>query len=60
MVHLMRKLAFILVAVFVSLTYASGSHDRVALMTYTALPYGICGGAAALVTWWVGRLLRRA
>ena len=53
-------LGFAATAVFVSLTYASGSHDRVALMTYTALPYGICGGAAALVTWWVGRLLRQA
>jgi hypothetical protein len=45
--------------VFVSLTYAAGSHDRVALMTYTALPYGLCGAAAALVTWWVGRRLGR-
>jgi hypothetical protein len=29
-------------------------------MAYTALPYGLCGAAAALVTWCVGRVLRRA
>ena len=52
-------LGFVATAVFVSLTYAAGSHDRVALMTYTALPYGLCGAAASLVTWWVGRSLRR-
>ena len=52
-------LGFAATFVFVSLTYAAGSHDRVALMTYTAVPYGLCGSAAALVTWWVGRLLRR-
>jgi|GEM_PF-3674472 hypothetical protein len=52
-------LGFVATAVFVSLTYAAGSHDRVALMTYTVLPYGLCGAAAALVTWWVGRRLRR-
>ena len=53
-------LGFVATAVFVSLTYAAGSHDRVALMAHTALPYGACGAAAALVTWWVGRVLRRA
>jgi hypothetical protein len=53
-------LGFFATAIFVSLTYAAGSHDRLALMTYTALPYGLCGAAAALVTWWVGRRLRRA
>ena len=52
-------LGFVATAVFVSLTYAAGSHDRLALMTYTVLPYGLCGAAAALVTWWVGRRLRR-
>lgn len=52
-------LGFVATAVFVSLTYAAGSHDRIALMTYTALPYGLCGAVAALVTWWVGRRLRR-
>ena len=53
-------LGFVATAVFVSLTYAAGSHDRVALMTYTALPFGLCGAAAAVVTWWVGRWLKRA
>ena len=53
-------LGFLATMVFVSLTYAAGSHDRLALMNYTALPYGLCGAAAALVTWWTGRLLRRA
>jgi hypothetical protein len=53
-------LGFAATFVFVSLTYAAGSHDRVALMTYTALPYGLCGAAAALVTWWVGRLFHKA
>lgn len=52
-------LGFVATTVFVSLTYAAGSHDRLALMTYTALPYGLCGAAAALVTWSVGRFLRR-
>ena len=52
-------LGFVATAVFVSLTYAAGSHDRVALMSFTAIPYGLCGAAAALVTWWVGRRLRR-
>jgi hypothetical protein len=51
-------LGFVATAVFVSLTYAAGSHERVALLAYTAVPYGVCGAAAALVTWWVGRLLR--
>jgi hypothetical protein len=52
-------LGFAATAVFVSLTYAAGSHTHVALLAYTAVPYGLCGAAAALVTWWVGRLLRR-
>ena len=52
-------LGFVATAVFVSLTYAAGSHDRVALMTYSAIPYGLCGAMAALVTWWVGRMLRK-
>ena len=51
-------LGFAATAAFVSLTYAAGSHDRIALLANTALPYGLCGAAAALVTWWVGRLLR--
>lgn len=53
-------LGFVATAAFVSLTYAAGSHTHVALLTYTVVPYGLCGAAAALATWWVGRLLRRA
>jgi hypothetical protein len=53
-------LGFIATAVFVSLTYAAGSHTHVAMLTYTVLPYGLCGAAAALVTWWVGQLLHKA
>lgn len=53
-------LGFLATAVFVSLTYAAGSHTHVALLAYTVVPYGLCGAAAAVVTWWVGRLLRRA
>jgi hypothetical protein len=52
-------LGFAATAAFVSLTYAAGSHSHIALLAYTAGPYGLCGAAAALVTWWVGRLLRR-
>jgi hypothetical protein len=52
-------LGFVATAVFVSLTYAAGSHTHVALLTYTVVPYGLCGAAAALVTWGAGRLLRR-
>ena len=51
-------LGFAATAAFVSLTYAGGSHARLALLAYSALPYGLCGAAAALVTWWVGGLLR--
>ena len=53
-------LGFAATAVFVSLTYAAGSHTHVALLSYTVIPYGLCGAAAALVTWGVGRLLRRS
>jgi hypothetical protein len=53
-------LGFAATAVFVSLTYAAGSHTHVALLTYTVVPYGLCGAMAALVTWSVGRMLRRA
>ena len=52
-------LGFVATAAFVNLTYAAGSHEQVALMTYTVIPYALCGAAAALVTWWVGRRLRR-
>ena len=53
-------LGFIATGAFLLLTYAAGSHERLDLMTYTFLPYAACGAAAALVTWWVGRLLQRA
>jgi hypothetical protein len=53
-------LGFAATFAFVSLTYAAGSHDRIALLAYTAVPYGLCGAAAAVVTWGVGRMLRRA
>ena len=53
-------LGFIATAAFVFLTYNAGSHERLDLMAYTFLPYALCGAAAALVTWWVGRLLERA
>lgn len=52
-------LGFVATAVFVSLTYAAGSHTHVAMLAYTVVPYGLCGAAAALTTWWVERLLRR-
>jgi hypothetical protein len=52
-------LGFAATAAFVSLTYAAGSHTQVELLAYTAVPYGLCGAAAALVTWSVGRLLHR-
>jgi hypothetical protein len=52
-------LGFAATAVFVSLTYAAGSHTHVAMLAYSVVPYGLCGAAAALVTWWVGRGLRR-
>jgi len=53
-------LGFVATAVFLLLTYAAGSHERLPLMAHTFLPYAVCGAVAALVTWWVGRLLRRA
>lgn len=52
-------LGFAATFAFVSLTYAAGSHTHVALMAYSAVPYGLCGAAAAVVTWGVGGLLRR-
>ena len=53
-------LGFSATAAFLLLTYAAGSHDRLELMAYTFVPYAACGAVAALVTWWAGRLLRRA
>ena len=53
-------LGFVATAAFLVLTYSAGSHEGLPLMSYTFLPYAACGAAAALVTWWVGRLLQRA
>lgn len=53
-------LGFVATAAFVYLTYNAGSHERLEVMAYTLLPYAACGAVAALVTWWVGRLLRAA
>lgn len=52
-------LGFAATAIFFALTYASGSHERMGLMAYTILPYALCGAVAALVTWWIGWMLRR-
>jgi hypothetical protein len=53
-------LGFVATAVFVSLTYAAGSHEQVPLMTYSVIPYGLCGAAAAVVTRWVSGRLHKA
>lgn len=53
-------LGFLATATFLLLTDAAGSHVRLHLMAYTFVPYAVCGALAALVTWWVGRLLSRA
>ena len=53
-------LGFLATSIFLLLTNAAGSHMRLHLMAYTFLPYALCGAIAALVTWWVGRLLSRA
>lgn len=52
-------IGFVATAAFVSLTYNAGSHERLNVMASTLLPYALCGAVAALVTWWVGRMLRR-
>lgn len=53
-------LGFVATAAFLVLTYSAGSHEGLPLMSYSFAPYAACGAAAALVTWWVGRLLERA
>jgi hypothetical protein len=53
-------LGFVATAAFLVLTYSAGSHEGLPLMSYSFLPYALCGAAAALVTWWVGRLLQRS
>ena len=53
-------LGFLATAVFLGLTDAAGSHVQLELMAYSFVPYALCGAAAALVTWSIGRLLGRA
>ena len=53
-------LGFVATAGFLVLTYAAGTHKQLHLMAHTFVPYAACGSVAALVTWWVGRRLRRA
>jgi len=52
-------LGFVATSIFLVLTTQAGSHPNVHLMAYSFLPYALCGAIAALVTWWVGRLLDR-
>ena len=52
-------LGFLATATFLLLTDQAGGHVRLHLMNYTFVPYAVCGALAALMTWWVGRLLRR-
>ena len=52
-------LGFLATAAFLMLTDAAGGHVRLHLMTYTFVPYALCGAVAALVTWWVGRRLQQ-
>jgi hypothetical protein len=52
-------LGFVATSAFLIMTNAAGGHQRLELMAYSFLPYAICGAIAALVTWWVGRLLDR-
>ena len=53
-------LGFAATATFLLLTDAAGGHARLEIMAYTFLPYAICGSVAALVTWWVGRVVAGA
>lgn len=52
-------LGFLATATFLLLTDSAGGHVRLHLMTYTFVPYAVCGAIAALVTWRVGRMLQR-
>src|SRR6188508_2355917 len=52
-------LGFVATTVFLVLTTEAGSHPDMNLLTYSFLPYALCGAVAALVTWWVGRALER-
>jgi len=51
-------LGFVATSIFMVLTTEAGSHPNMHLMAYSFLPYALCGAAAALVTWWVGRALQ--
>jgi hypothetical protein len=53
-------LGFLATATFLLLTNPTADDVRTHLMTYTVLPYAICGAIGALVTWWVGRKLTEA
>ncbi len=53
-------LGFLATATFLLLTDSAGGHVRLELMAYTFVPYAACGAVAALVTWWVGRMLQRS
>jgi len=53
-------LGFVATATFLLLTDTAGGHVRLHLMAYTFMPYAVCGALAALVTWWVGRMLQRS
>ena len=50
-------LGFVATGIFVLLTTAAGSHERLDLLAYSVLPFAVCGALAALVTWWVGTKL---
>ena len=52
-------LGFVATSIFLLLTAEAGSHPGMHLLAYSFLPYALCGAVAALVTWWVGRLLER-
>ena len=52
-------LGFVATAIFLILTTQAGSHPGMHLMAHSFVPYALCGAVAALVTWWVGRLLQR-
>lgn len=51
-------LGFVATLIFVLLTTAAGSHERLDLLAYSVVPYAVCGALAALVTWLVGTKLQ--
>src|SRR5689334_19215161 len=50
-------LGFLATAMFLLLTNPTADEVRAHLMTYTVLPYAVCGAVGAVTTWWVGRKL---